>query len=148
MGKARFHEVEAAWQSALKIAWPRDLSRVGSGAATGKSQNGKPDAAARQSEREKEIEKQLEGYAPTTFGQVADKIGDLVHLWLNWIVIGGLSLIYSKPKIGKTRSYIRLIKTLWFQEQWPDGGSQYVASGNENAGVLPYDRNHVEIHAK
>ena len=87
---------------------------------------------------------QLAGYIPTTFGQVEKLIGQLTHLWKNWLVIGSLAMIWSKPKQGKTRIYIRWIKSLWFAEQWPDGAANIWPAGTKTL-VMPYDRNHVEI---
>src|SRR5262249_2928319 len=100
----------------------------------------------RQSQAKKEAEKQLAGYKPRTFNQVADKLGELKHLWKDWLVSGNLSMVYSKPKQGKTRVYIRLIKTLWFAEQWPDGSPNEWPAGTKTL-VIPYDRNHLEIAA-
>jgi hypothetical protein len=86
----------------------------------------------------------LDAYKPKTFGDIASNIGTLKHLWQNWLVIGNLSMIYSKPKHGKTRVYIRWIKTLWYAEQWPDGTPNEWPAGTKTL-VIPYDRNHQEI---
>ncbi len=122
--------------------------------ATEKASNHKPGAAHRQQQRQPEegpdakrqteLEKELDGYKPTTFGQVEKNVGQLTHLWSNWLVIGNLAMIWSKPKQGKTRIYIRWIKTLWFAEQWPDGAANIWPAGTKTL-ILPYDRNHVEI---
>jgi hypothetical protein len=98
-------------------------------------------------ERQKEVERQLSAYKPKTFGEVSQAVGSLVHLWPNWFLIGNLSMVYSKPKFGKTRVYIRLIKTLWFAETWPDGAANIWPAGSKTL-IIPYDRNHQEIAAE
>jgi hypothetical protein len=83
-------------------------------------------------------------YKPKTFGEIAKNIGKLEHLWENWLVIGSLSMIWSKPKIGKTRLYIGLMKYLWFKLDFPDGATNPWPAGTKTI-VIPYDRNHAEI---
>jgi hypothetical protein len=117
------------------------------------SDNGKHDSATDQSSASKngkvdqDLGHYLATYKPKTFGQIVQAVGDLAHLWTNWLVIGGLSLIYSKPKQGKTRIYIRIMKTLWFAEQWADGAANAWPAGTKTL-ILPYDRNHAEIAAE
>jgi hypothetical protein len=89
----------------------------------------------------------LAGYKPRTFGAITAAIGEIVHLWPNWLVIGNLSMVYSKPKAGKTRVYIRIIKALWYAERWPDGAENTWPEGCKTL-VIPYDRNHQEIDAE
>jgi hypothetical protein len=89
----------------------------------------------------------LAAYTPRTFGQVVAKIGEFEHLWPDWLIIGNLSMVYSKPKVGKTRVYIRIIKALWFKEAWPDGAANRWPAGSKTL-VIPYDRNHQEIAAE
>jgi hypothetical protein len=96
---------------------------------------------------DEETAKLLENYRPKTFGQIVKSVGELVHLWLNWLIIGNLSMVYSKPKVGKTRVYIRLMKTLWFGEKWADGANNPWPAGTKTV-ILPYDRNHQEIAAE
>jgi hypothetical protein len=86
-------------------------------------------------------------YRPRTFGQVVEKIGGLEHLWPNWLILGSLSMVYSKPKVGKTRVYLRIVKTLWSGEPWPDGAENRWPPGGKTL-IIPYDRNHQEIHAE
>jgi AAA domain len=114
---------------------------------TANNSGGKSSSAKQQSELDKKIEKHLAGYKPTSFGQVEKNIGQLTHLWKNWLIIGNLALIYSKPKQGKTRIYIRWIKTLWNAEDWPDDAKNIWPAGSKTL-VLPYDRNHLEIAAE
>jgi hypothetical protein len=92
-------------------------------------------------------DRDLAEYKPKTFGQIAKASGGLKHLWLNWLVIGNLSMVYSKPKQGKTRVYIALAKYLWYGHRWPDGAENEWPAGTKTV-VLPYDRNQVEIEAE
>ena len=95
-------------------------------------------------EEEKKRDALLASYKPTSFGKVSKELGGLHHLWLNWLVEGLLSMVFSKPKIGKTRTYIQFIKILWESLQWPDGAANDAPKGSKTL-VLPYDRNHLEI---
>jgi hypothetical protein len=97
-----------------------------------------------EAEQEKKTETLLAIYKPKTFGTIGKAIGELKHLWENWLVLGNLSMIWSKPKVGKTRVYIAIIKHLWFQIVWPDGKANNWPVGTKTL-VLPYDRNHAEI---
>ena len=138
------HKVADAFQEQKKRGWLLDADdRKGkhksSPAPTSKCEQARL-------ELDKEIDRQLEGYRPKTFGQIVRAVGELTHLWLNWLIIGNLSLIYSKPKQGKTRIYIRWIKTLWFAEAWADGAANPWPAGTKTL-ILPYDRNHQEIAA-
>jgi hypothetical protein len=92
-------------------------------------------------------DQRLKDYRPRTFGQVVDRIGGLEHLWPGWLILGNLSMVYSKPKVGKTRVYLRIVKTLWSGEPWPDGVENRWPAGSKTL-IIPYDRNHQEIHAE
>jgi hypothetical protein len=96
-------------------------------------------------EEQKAFDQLLATYRPKTFGGIASKLGELVHLWPNWLVLGNVTMIWSKPKIGKTRFYIGLMKPLWFGTDFPDGCPNPWGPGVK-ALVIPYDRNHQEIH--
>ncbi len=91
-----------------------------------------------------DVEELLAGYKPGSFGKVSEELGGLVHLWINWLVYGTLSMVFSKPKIGKTRCYIQFIKVLWEALPWPDGSPNQAPKGSKTL-VLPYDRNQLEI---
>jgi hypothetical protein len=93
------------------------------------------------------VNRDLAGYKPKTFGEIARASGGLKHLWPDWLVIGNLSMVYSKPKQGKTRVYIALAKYLWSALQWPDGAANEWPAGTRTL-VLPYDRNQAEIAAE
>lgn len=92
-------------------------------------------------------EQGLASYKPKTFGEIARAMGELRHLWQDWLVIGSLSMVYSKPKYGKTRVYLALAKYLWYAQRWPDGAINEWPAGTKTL-VLPYDRNHAEIAAE
>jgi hypothetical protein len=134
-------------------SWKRHQGRL----ALLRFPRGKREAAKEQRRSEKqaaavgrqdtEAGRLLAAYKPKTFGQIAKATGELRHLWLNWLVLGNVSMVYSKPKIGKTRFYIALIKHLWFASQWPDGASNDWPAGTKTL-IIPYDRNHAEIAAE
>ena len=94
---------------------------------------------------EKDFDALLSAYRPKTFGGIAEKLAELKHLWPNWLILGNVTMIWSKPKIGKTRSYIGFMKPLWFGQPFPDGAPNPWGAGIKTL-VLPYDRNHQEIH--
>jgi hypothetical protein len=100
----------------------------------GPSANGKADREDRR----------WEGYQAVTFADVSRKIGKMSFLWEDWLVIGNINMICSKPKHGKTRFYIALAKCLWGGTAWPDGQPNTNPAGSKML-VAPYDRNHVEI---
>jgi hypothetical protein len=87
----------------------------------------------------------LVGYKPSTFGETAKQIGAVEPLWEFWLYFGSLSMVWSKPKMGKTRIYLRVVKILWEGEKWPDGSVNPCAAGTKTL-ILPYDRNQGEIH--
>jgi hypothetical protein len=124
----------------------KPISRPAPAPTSAPSPTGNRNDQHQQTFTEKEAEKRLAGYKPKTFNSVAGTLGELRHLWPDWLVIGNLSMIYSKPKHGKTRVYLRLIKTLWSGETWPDGTANEWPAGTKTL-VIPYDRNHLEIAA-
>ena len=63
----------------------------------------------------------LASYKPTAFGKVSDQLGGLTSLWKHWLYEATMSMLFSKPKIGKTRVYIQFLKILWEGLPWPDG---------------------------
>jgi hypothetical protein len=140
--KEIWHKVDEAFKTNDKPrGYLRDAGRNGDNQRRDES---KSKSSQSREETQEERAKLLANYRPKTFGQITKGVGELKHLWPDWLVIGNLSLIFSKPKQGKTRSYLRLIKTLAERELWPDGAPNEWPEGTKTL-VLPYDRNHAEI---
>jgi hypothetical protein len=133
-------EIKKLIDSALAKATPRKNAPDFTSNARGKPTTREQVEA----EQEKKTRALLATYKPKTFGTIGKAIGDLKHLWENWLVLGSVSMIWSKPKVGKTRIYIALMRYLWSKLIWPDGTpNQWPAESK--VAVLPYDRNHLEI---
>ena len=92
----------------------------------------------------KEPETKKSKYKIRTFGEVAQNIGDLVHLWENWLLCGNINMIFSLPKVGKSRFYLSIVKSLWFGTAFPDGAPNPWPAGTKSV-IIPYDNNHGEI---
>ena len=79
-----------------------------------------------------------------TFAEVAQSIGEMVHLWENWLICGNINMLFSLPKVGKSRFYLALVKMAWFGTAWPDGAPNPWPPGRKSI-IIPYDNNHAEI---
>lgn len=91
------------------------------------------------------VEGKLKGYRIRTFEDVDKAIGDIIHLWENWIVCGNINMLFSKQKVGKSRFYLSLVKSLWFGTAWPDETENPWPPGIKTI-IVPYDSNSGEIN--
>jgi energy-coupling factor transporter ATP-binding protein EcfA2 len=122
MGAGRFHEVDSAWTSALKMARARDLSHLGNNRAPGNSQAAKAAPSGAQDATNIQLE-----YASLSNEELGIISAESVQeapidwLWIYRLAKGEMALLAGDGGLGKSSLLLAFAALITVGGPWPDG---------------------------